>query len=116
MRSGQVEEAVTNSSESPGSTPEPSFFTAGSGTAKKLDRLEDAFEAAKHAVELGPDMLNWRLALGSSAVRHSGLRRCGRMCNSYSSGSRPVPRLNSRQESADGLFGSTERADVFPRS
>ena len=30
---------------------------------RKLDRLEESFEAYQKAVELGPDMLNWRLAL-----------------------------------------------------
>lgn len=64
VRSGQVEEAVTELQRIAGIDPRnPLIFLRLARELRKLDRLEDAFEAYKHAVELGPDMLNWRLAL-----------------------------------------------------
>ncbi len=64
VRSGQVEEAVNELRRIAGIDPQnPIMYLRLARELRKLDRLEEAFEAAKQAVELGPDMLNWRLAL-----------------------------------------------------
>lgn len=64
VRSGQVEEAITELQHITEIDPHnPLMYLRLARELRKLDRLEDAFEAVKKAVELGPDMLNWRLAL-----------------------------------------------------
>lgn len=64
VRSGQVEEAITELQHIAEIDPHnPLMYLRLARELRKLDRLEEAFEAVKKAVELGPDMLNWRLAL-----------------------------------------------------
>ncbi len=64
VRSGQVEEAVAELQRIAGLDPHnPLIHLRLARELRKLDRLEDSFEAYKKAVALGPDMLNWRLAM-----------------------------------------------------
>jgi len=64
VRSGQAEEAITELQRIAGIDPHnPLIYLRLARELRKLDRLEEAFAASKQAVDLGPDMLNWRLAL-----------------------------------------------------
>ncbi|HNA84324.1 MAG TPA: tetratricopeptide repeat protein [Nitrospira sp.] len=64
VRSGQVEEAVAELQRIAVIDPHnPLLHLRLARELRKLDRLEESFEAYQKAVELGPDMLNWRLAL-----------------------------------------------------
>ncbi len=64
VRSGQVEEAVAELQRIAAIDPHnPLIHLRLARELRKLDRLEESFEAYKKAVALGPDMLNWRLAL-----------------------------------------------------
>ena len=64
VRSGQVEAAVAELQRIAAIDPHnPLIQLRLARELRKLDRLEESFEAYKKAVELGPDMLNWRLAL-----------------------------------------------------
>lgn len=64
VRSGQVEEAVTELQRIAAIDPDnPLIHLRLARELRKLDRLEESFEAYKQAVTLGPDMLNWRLAM-----------------------------------------------------
>ncbi len=64
VRSGQVEEAVAELHRIAALDPQnPLIHLRLARELRKLDRLEESFEAYKKAVALGPDMLNWRLAL-----------------------------------------------------
>ncbi|MBX3369984.1 MAG: tetratricopeptide repeat protein [Nitrospira sp.] len=64
VRSGQVEEAVAELQRIAAIDPHnPVLHLRLARELRKLDRLEESFEAYQKAVELGPDMLNWRLAL-----------------------------------------------------
>ena len=64
VRSGQVEHAVTELQRIAAIDPQnPLIYLRLARELRKLDRLEDSLDAYKQAVELGPDMLNWRLAM-----------------------------------------------------
>ena len=64
VRSGHVEEAVAELQRIAAIDPHnPLIHLRLARELRKLDRLEESFEAYKKAVALGPDMLNWRLAL-----------------------------------------------------
>ena len=64
VRSGHVEEAVAELQRIATIDPHnPLIHLRLARELRKLDRLEESFEAYKKAVALGPDMLNWRLAL-----------------------------------------------------
>ncbi|MBX7039511.1 MAG: tetratricopeptide repeat protein [Nitrospira sp.] len=64
VRSGQVEEAVAELQRIAVIDPHnPLLHLRLARELRKLDRLEESFEAYQKAVELGPDMLNWRLTL-----------------------------------------------------
>ena len=64
VRSGQVEEAVTELQRIAAIDPQnPLIHLRLARELRKLDRLEESIKAYQQAVELGPDMLNWRLAM-----------------------------------------------------
>ncbi len=64
VRSGQAEDAITELQRIAGIDPHnPLIHLRLARELRKLDRLEEALAASKQAVDLGPDMLNWRLAL-----------------------------------------------------
>ena len=64
VRSGQVDASVAELQRIAALDPQnPLIHLRLARELRKLDRLEESFEAYKKAVELGPDMLNWRLAM-----------------------------------------------------
>ncbi|MDR4479846.1 MAG: tetratricopeptide repeat protein [Nitrospira sp.] len=64
VRSGQIEESVTELQRIAAIDPQnPLIHLRLARELRKLDRLEESFESYKKAVELRPDMLNWRLAM-----------------------------------------------------
>lgn len=93
VRSGQVEEAVIELQRIAAIEPQnPLIHLRLARELRKLDRLEESFKSYQQAVELGPDMLNWRLAMARARfdiwITKAQIARCNLCCNR----SRPVPR------------------------
>lgn len=115
IRSGQAEDAITELQRIAGIDPlNPLIHLRLARELRKLDRLEEALAASKQAVDLGPDMLNWRLAL--ARARFDVL--------DYEGAERDVQFVLERVEPGSPLelsaknlltlfFGSTERGRRF---
>lgn len=115
LRSGQVEEAVSELQRIAAIDPQnPLMYLRLARELRKLDRLEDAFEAAKKAVELGPDMLNWRLALARARfdiLDYTGAEREVQFVLERVSPGSPLEL--SAKNLLTVFFGSTERGRRF---
>ncbi|MBS0170041.1 MAG: tetratricopeptide repeat protein [Nitrospira sp.] len=115
VRSGQVEDAVSELRLIAGIDPHnPLMYLRLARELRKLDRLEEAFEAAKNAVELGPDMLNWRLALARARfdiLDYEGAERDVQFVLERVSPGSPLEL--SAKNLLTVFFGSTERGRRF---
>lgn len=115
VRSGQVEQAVTELKHIAAIDPQnPLIYLRLARELRKLDRLEESFEAYKNAVALGPDMLNWRLAMARARfdiLDYEGAERDVQFVLDR------VPAGSPLHLSAKNLltvfFGSTERGRRF---
>ena len=115
VRSGQVEEAVAELQRIAAIDPHnPVLHLRLARELRKLDRLEESFEAYQKAVELGPDMLNWRLALARARfdiLDYEGAERDVQfVLDRVSPGS---PLHLSARNLLTVFFGSTERGRRF---
>ncbi len=115
VRSGQVEEAVAELQRIAAIDPHnPLIHLRLARELRKLDRLEESFEAYKKAVALGPDMLNWRLALARARfdiLDYEGAERdVYFVLDRVSPGS---PLHLSARNLLTVFFGSTERGRRF---
>ena len=115
VRSGQVEEAVAELQRIAAIDPHnPLIHLRLARELRKLDRLEESFEAYKKAVALGPDMLNWRLALARARfdiLDYEGAERDVHfVLDRVSPGS---PLHLSARNLLTVFFGSTERGRRF---
>lgn len=115
VRSGQVEQAVSELQRIAAIDPlNPLIHLRLARELRKLDRLEESFEAYQKAVELRPDMLNWRLALARARfdiLDYEGAERDVQVVLDR------VPPGSPLHLSAKNLltvfFGSTERGRRF---
>lgn len=115
VRSGQVEEAVAELQRIATIDPQnPLIHLRLARELRKLDRLEESFEAYKKAVALGPDMLNWRLAQARARfdiLDYEGAERDVQfVLDRVSPGS---PLHLSAKNLLTVFFGSTERGRRF---
>ena len=115
VRSGQVEAAVAELQRIAAIDPHnPLIQLRLARELRKLDRLEESFEAYKKAVELGPDMLNWRLALARARfdiLDYEGAERDVQfVLDRVPAGS---PLHLSARNLLTVFFGSTERGRRF---
>ena len=114
-RSGQVEEAVAELQRIAAIDPHnPLIHLRLARELRKLDRLEESFEAYKKAVELRPEMLNWRLAMARARfdiLDYEGAERDVHfVLDRVSAGS---PLHLSARNLLTVFFGSTERGRRF---
>ncbi len=115
VRSGQVEEAVTELQRIAAIDPRnPLIHLRLARELRKLDRLEESYEAYNKAVELGPDMLNWRLAMARARfdiLDYEGAERDVQfVLDRVPAGS---PLHLSARNLLTVFFGSTERGRRF---
>jgi tetratricopeptide (TPR) repeat protein len=115
VRSGQVEKAVAELHRIAALDPQdPLIHLRLARELRKLDRLEESFEAYQKAVALGPDMLNWRLALARARfdiLDYEGAERDVQfVLDRVPAGS---PLHLSARNLLTVFFGSTERGRRF---
>ncbi len=115
VRSGQVEDAVAELQRIAAIDPQnPLIHLRLARELRKLDRLEESFEAYKNAVALGPDMLNWRLAMARARfdiLDYEGAERDVHfVLDRVQAGS---PLHLSARNLLTVFFGSTERGRRF---
>nr|AOR51257.1 hypothetical protein [uncultured bacterium pBE3-1] len=115
VRSGQVEDAVTELQRIAAIDPQnPLIHLRLARELRKLDRLEESLTSYQQAVELGPDMLNWRLAMARARfdiLDYEGADRDVQFVLGQVSPGSPL------EQSAKNLltvfYGSTERGRRF---
>ncbi|MGC3975570.1 MAG: tetratricopeptide repeat protein [Nitrospira sp.] len=115
VRSGQVEEAVGELQRIAAIDPHnPLIHLRLARELRKLDRLEESFEAYQKAVELGPDMLNWRLALARARFDILDYEGAEREVHFVLDRVQPGSPLHlSARNLLTVFFGSTERGRRF---
>ena len=115
VRSGQVEEAVTELQRIAAIDPQnPLIHLRLARELRKLDRLEESFKSYQQAVELGPDMLNWRLAMARARFDILDYEGADREVQSVLQQVSPGSPLElSAKNLLTVFYGSTERGRRF---
>ena len=115
VRSGQVEEAVIELQRIAAIEPQnPLIHLRLARELRKLDRLEESFKSYQQAVELGPDMLNWRLAMARARFDILDYEGADREVQSVLQQVSPGSPLElSAKNLLTVFYGSTERGRRF---